>query len=301
MFGVPNTQSSGDRTTTLEEPGERPAERRMGQLAAIRTHLTSVVGVEDVHQHLRKITLGGGDLATFAPLGPDTFLYVLLPPPGRSTLTIDRGFTWEAWAQMADDERPVGAYYTLREWRPATAELDLLFVLHDPAGPASTWAASARHGDPVALWGPREAFAPPADATRYVLVADETGLPAVGAILDALPPGVRAVVVAECDRPDEHQPLPELDGVEVHWVHRNGRPAGTVPDLVLDAVRRLDLDPAGAYAWGGGESRTMTAVRKLLRSELGWPRERVSLVAYWRHADSPDDVDVDENDSDSDD
>ena len=31
----------------------------------------------------------------------------------------------------------------------------------------------------------------------------------------------------------------------------------------------------------------MTAVRKHVRRELGWPRERVSLVAYWRHADSP--------------
>ncbi len=73
----------------------------------------------------------------------------------------------------------------------------------------------------------------------------------------------------------------------MHWVHRDGRPAGTVSDLVLDAVRQLDLDPTVGYAWGGGESRTMTAVRKLLRGELGWPRERVSLVAYWRHADSP--------------
>ena len=31
----------------------------------------------------------------------------------------------------------------------------------------------------------------------------------------------------------------------------------------------------------------MTGVRKLLRGSLGWPRERVSLVAYWRHPDSP--------------
>ena len=31
----------------------------------------------------------------------------------------------------------------------------------------------------------------------------------------------------------------------------------------------------------------MTGVRKLLRRSLGWPRERVSLVAYWRHPDSP--------------
>ena len=60
-----------------------------------------------------------------------------------------------------------------------------------------------------------------------------------------------------------------------------------MPALLVDAVRELDLDPAGAYAWGGGESRAMTAVRTLLRRERGWTRQQVSLVAYWRHADSP--------------
>lgn len=269
------------------EPGETSAERQMRQLSTVRTFITSVVAVDDVHPHLRKITFGGGDLTTFAPLGADTFLYVLLPPPGRSELTIDAGFTWEAWGQMADDVRPVGAYYTLREWRPDVCELDMLFVLHDPAGPASAWAARAQPGDPVALWGPREAFTPPADATRFVLVADETGLPAVAAILDSLDASARIDVVAECEVPEEHQPLPAHPGATVHWVHRHGRPAGTAPELVLDAVRDLDLDPVGGYVWGGGEGRAMTAVRKLVRRELGWPRERVSLVAYWRHADSP--------------
>ncbi|NLV55321.1 MAG: siderophore-interacting protein, partial [Acidimicrobiales bacterium] len=41
------------------------------------------------------------------------------------------------------------------------------------------------------------------------------------------------------------------------------------------------------YVWGGGESRAMTAVRRYVRREIGLPREAVSLVAYWRHADSP--------------
>lgn len=276
------------------EDGETTAERQMRQLGAVRTFITSVVAVEDVHPHLRKITFGGGDLTTFRPLGADTFLYVLLPPTGRTELTIDANFSWEGWADMPDDVRPVGAYYTLRDWRPDTAELDMLFVLHDPAGPASGWAAQAKAGDPVALWGPREAFTPPPGATRFVLVADETGLPAVAAILDSLDPGARVDVVAECDRADEHQPLPDHPGTTVHWVHRDGRPAGTVPGFVLEQVGRLDLDPTGAYAWGGGESRTMTAVRKLLRRSLGWSREQVSLVAYWRHAESPVADDADE-------
>jgi NADPH-dependent ferric siderophore reductase len=259
----------------------------------IRTFLTTVRAVEDVHPHLRQITFGGGDLADFAPAGPDTFLYVLLPPAGRTGLTIDRGFTWEGYQQMPEPDRPLGAYYTLRRWRPEAAEVDLLFVLHGDTGAASAWAGRARPGDPVALWGPRTAWHPPADTDAYLLVADETGLPAVAAILESLPHEARVRVLAEVAGPDEEQPLPEAGpDTDVTWLHRDGAEAGTTT-LLADAVRALPPLGATTYAWGGGESRALTAVRKHLRHEVGLPRERVSLIAYWRHADHPPEPDDD--------
>ena len=48
-------------------PGTTSVERTMAEMSAIRTFLTEVVAVEDVHPHLRRITFGGGDLATFTP------------------------------------------------------------------------------------------------------------------------------------------------------------------------------------------------------------------------------------------
>lgn len=267
------------------EPGTTSAERVLAEMTAIRTMVTSVSAVEDLGPHLRQITFNGGDLATFTPLGPDTFLYVLLPPRGRGELTIDQTFTWEAYREMPEAERPVGAYYTLRRWRPEVAELDAHFVLHGDEGPASAWALVAEVGDPVALWGPRTSWAPPAGTTRYLLVADETGLPAVGAILEHLPDDVAVDVVAETGGPEDRPPLAERAGVTVHWLERGDAPAGTT-SLLVDAVRELDIDPDGLYAWGGAESRAVTAVRKLLRRERGCSREQVSMVGYWRHADS---------------
>lgn len=259
----------------------------------IRTFLTQVVAVEDVHPHLRQITFGGADLAAFEPIGPDTFLYVLLPPPGRTELTIDQGFTWEACFRMGDDVRPVGAYYTLRRWRPEAAEVDLLFVLHPvdgdhPGGHASRWAARAQVGDPVALWGPRTSWVPPVGTDGYVLVADDTGLPAAAAILELLPPGTPVELFAEVDALEERHPLPERDGAtRVHWVHRDGAAPGTTTALADAAVAHLragGVPGTAPYVWGGGESRIMTAVRKVVRHELGLAREQVSLIAYWRHA-----------------
>jgi NADPH-dependent ferric siderophore reductase len=268
----------------------------VAEMSTIRTFLTQVVRVEDVHPHLRRITFGGGDLATFCPLGPDTFLYVLLPPPGRDELTIDQSFSWEAVEHMPEADRPVGAYYTLRAWRPEQAELDMLFVLHGDTGPASAWAQRAAPGDPVALWGPREAYDPPAGTDWYLLVADETGLPAVARILESLPAGTTAKVVAEVGSAGERQPLPGGPAVDVTWLYRDGAEAGTTT-LLADAVRALPWPGGTPYVWGGGESRAMTKVRRYVRSELGLAREQASLVGYWRHPTgdgSPDDDALDD-------
>lgn len=255
--------------------------RAAAEAARIRTFLTEVVAVTDVGPHLRQITFGGGDLADFAPCGPDTFLYLLLPPPGRTELTVGRDFSWEQHARMDEAEKPVGAYYTLRRWRPEAAEVDVHLVLHGDEGPASAWAQGAEPGDPVALWGPRTAYHPPAGTDHLVLVADETGLPAVAVILEQLPEGWTAQVVAEVADASARQDLPSGPGIEVTWLHRDGLPPGT-PDLLVDAVRALPALPGTPYVWGGAESRAMTAVRRHVRDERGLAREAVSLVAYWR-------------------
>ena len=267
------------------EEGQTTAERQVAELAAIRTFLTTVSAVADVHPHLRRITFAGGDLATFAPAGPDTFCYVLLPPPGRTELTIDQSFTWEQYGTMGPDEQPVGAYYTVRAWRPETSELDMLFVLHGE-GHASSWAARATPGDPVALWGPRTGYHPPADTEWMLLAADETGLPAAAVILEQLPAGMPVRVLAEVADATEHQDLPIRDGVEVTWLHRDGAEAGTTT-LLPDAVAALDWPAGKPYVWGGGESRTMTVIRRHVRDQRGLDRASVSLVGYWRHPQSP--------------
>ena len=272
-------------------------DREVEALSLLTTYLTEVVAVSEVHPHLRQVTFGGGDLVNFESAGPDTFLYLLLPPPGRTELGIDQSFTWEAHARMPDEDKPVGNYYTVRRWRPEAAEIDVLMVLHDDhgdsdtGGHASRWAARAQVGDKVALWGPRTAYDPPAGTEHWVLVADETGLPAVAVIIEQLPEGATAHVLAEVADAAEHQELPERDGVTVTWLHRDGAAPGTT-SLLADAARELPTFDRPTYVWGGGESRAMTAVRRHVRDERGLGRGDVSLVAYWRHSTTTD-ADVD--------
>jgi NADPH-dependent ferric siderophore reductase len=264
---------------------ERADQEFVAEMAAIRTFVVEVVSVADVHRHLRRVVVRGDDLAGFTPTGPDTFVYVLLPPPGRDELTVDQTFTWEGFEQMPEADRPVGAYYTVREWNPASRELTMLMVRHGDSGPASAWVERAEAGLPLALWGPRTAYYPPAGTDWHLLVADDTGLPAVAAILESLPASAVAKVFAEVGDDAEHQDLPSSPTFDVTWLHR-GAPAGTTT-LLGDAVRAMPWPGGTPYVWGGGESRAMTAVRRFVRGEIGLPREAISLVAYWRHASSP--------------
>lgn len=253
---------------------------------ALKTFITTVTAVEEVHPHMRRITFAGDDLAEFEPVGPDSFLYLLVAPPGRTELGIGRDFTWTAYFGMPDDERPVGGYYTLVDWRPEARELVMHLMTHGDTGSAAAWVARAQVGDAAALWGPRTAYAPPADTTSFVLVADETGVPAASVIAAEVPDGVPVVAFLEVGSADERQPFPERDRHEVIWLHRDGADAGTTT-LLPDAVRAAAWPGGTPYVWGGGESRAMTAVRKYVRHEVGLPREAVSLVAYWRHDSSP--------------
>lgn len=279
---------------------------------AIPTHVTTVVRAERVSPTFRRLTFGGG-LERFASIAPDEFVYVLVPPPGRTELSVGTDFTWLGYYGIDEAERPVGAYYTVREHRPESGELDVDVFLHDEPGPASTWAATAGPGDPAALWGPRTAWEPPGDTDWWLLVADETGLPATARILRTLPSDAVARVFVEAVDEADVRALPAGPNVEVTWLgpaahHAAGfvaeRPADgdAAPwDALVDAVRATDLPEGTPYAWGGGESRALTALRKYLRKDVGLPRHRVSLVAYWRLAlvgvaaeDDPEDEDVDD-------
>jgi len=281
------TDATDEQTADVDEEALEQAdtaafqETQAPQLAAAATRVTEVAAVRDVVPGLREVTFRGGDLATFTPLSADTFLYLLLPPPARPDLVVDASFTWERAFAMPEEERPVGAYYTVRRWRPEVAEMDVWMVLHGDDGPASAWAARAQVGDRVALWGPRSAFVPPAGTDRLLLVADETGLPAVAAILEQRPAGQPAHVIAEVEDEAHQPPLPLDDAVTVEWVHRRGAAPGTTT-LLLDAVVALPPLQGTPYVWGGAESRTLTKVRKEIRVNRGLPREQVSLVGYWR-------------------
>ena len=137
----------------------------------------------------------------------------------------------------------------------------------------------ASSGDPVALWGPRRGFRVPDDAMHVVFVADETGFAAVAAVLGGLSADCRATVVLECVDAGHRPSLPDHPGLEVIWVDRGDDPPG-LRNRLLETVMSSTI--AVDAAFGAGESRQISAVRRHVRRVLGVPASRVLMTGYWR-------------------
>jgi NADPH-dependent ferric siderophore reductase len=178
--------------------------------------------------------------------------------------------------------------FTVRAHRPEAAEIDVDFFLHGDVGRASAWATRAETGEPVGFAGPRMHWQRDGETTWTVLAADETGLPALLAILETLPPGHRAIALAEIHDDGERQPVETEADVELQWLAREGRPPGTTT-LLADAAARLPLPDGPGRAWGGGEALAMRGVRDALRA-AGLPRGSMDVMGYWKHRSTPDDV-----------
>lgn len=248
----------------------------------LKNFLARVIRSERISPRMHRLTIGGGDLGNFVSAAADQFITLILPQPGQERPLIDPAtFTWEIYRTMPEETRPIVRNYTARHHRPEVAEIDVDFVIHGDGGPASHWALGAQPGDQLAIWGPRMAYAPPEGTTWQLLCADDTGLPAVAAILEDLAPGERAIAFVEIADAAEEQSLISAGEVTINWLHRNGLPAGE-GDLLIDAVRAAAFPPGAVYAWGGGERRLMATIRKHLQDERGVPTGAISFINYWR-------------------
>jgi NADPH-dependent ferric siderophore reductase len=231
-----------------------------------------------VTPHLVRVVLGGEGLAGFgAGEFTDHYVKLIFPPPGAPY-----GLPVDPEAVEAAQPReiwPVTRAYTVRAWDPASGELTVDVVHHGDEGIAPVWAAAARPGDRISLFGPGGAYAPAPDADWHLLVGDQSALPAIAATMEALPTGAAAVVVVLVAGPEEEQPLVTAADVSLTWVHGDGASV----DAVVEAVRAATERGGDVHAFVHGEADMVRAVRRHLRIERGVPRERLSASGYWRY------------------
>jgi NADPH-dependent ferric siderophore reductase len=181
-----------------------------------------------------RVTFTGDDLASFAAIGLDQRIKIVLPIPGHGFTDLPEGpELWSAWRSLPDELRNPIRTYTIRSFRPDARELDIDFVDHGAVGPASRWVAQATVGDELRIVGAALPESPddlpsgavefdPTRGGRLLLAGDETAAPAICAILEALDVTAIGHVFIEVPTDDDRLPVNAPSGVEVRWVARNG-------------------------------------------------------------------------------
>jgi NADPH-dependent ferric siderophore reductase len=260
-----------------------------------------VADASRVTPHMARVTFTGDDLADLTCTGPDQQVKLYFPKPGQAVPrlpapVLDFGRWYGAFTAIPEVERPWMRSYTIRAHHPRGQLIEVDFVLHDDAGPATRWARTARPGDTLGMFGPSPMFARrvPLDesiagADWLLLAGDEAALPAIGTIVESLPEGARAVAYVEVRDAAEEQRLATRGDVTVHWLHRGAAPAGPGGPL-LDAVRGAEFPPGAVFAWLAGEASVVRTLRRHLVAERGVERRSIDFSGYWRHRLTQDDA-----------
>lgn len=239
----------------------------------IKRRRLQVLRVVDLTPRMRRITVGGPELAGFVSLGTDDHVKLFFPSSAEEHAALE---TFDPSAGKDQGPLPPMRDYTPRRYDLDTLELDLDFVLHGD-GPAATWAAQARPGQYLNIGGPRGSMIVPDIFDSYLLIGDETALPAIARRLEGLAPNRRALVVIEVANGAEQQVLQSPAQVHVIWVLREGR-----QDSLLTTVRHLDMPGGKLYAWVATESKVSRQIRKVLLEEKGLDQAFVKAVGYWK-------------------
>lgn len=241
---------------TSEAPRHAPT--RMRQEPKRRT--LTVVALLDITPRMRRIVFTSPELADFSSPGPDDHIKVFLPDPSEP-----------GGMAMRD--------YTPRAFDPVARTLVIDFALHE-SGPATNWARAAHPGARLTIGGPRGSVVVPDDFDHYLLIGDETALPAIGRRLESLRPGVPVTALMVVEGPEEVQTFETAAALRPGWVFRRGSTADDAT-LLRDALAGWVAPPGDGYLWIAAEAAVARAVRDYMVEQRGQPREWMKSSGYW--------------------
>lgn len=221
-----------------------------------------VLETEQVTPRMRKIRIGGEALAG------------LKWTPGQHVrLAVNDIFAARTWlrGEIANALRT----YSIWHHDPTRQTIELIGFDHGGDGPGTTWIRNARPGQEIAFTKPEGSLVV-RPAPYHLFAGEETASVAFGAMLRALPEDEVVFGAVEADGPGDHLDLPR----ELTRVCRDGASAAS-SELLVEAVRKLDLPDEPGVAYLAGEARTIQAVRAHLVRERGWQRGDVRTKPFW--------------------
>lgn len=216
-----------------------------------------VLAVERLTLHMIRVTLGGPELAGFTSPSPDDHIKIFVPDLGGA---------------------PTRRDYTPRHYDPQTGTLLLDFVNHH-GGPAAAWARAAKPGDRLEIGGPRGSQIMSGPIDHWLLIGDETALPAIGRRVEELPAQTPVTTLVAVPGPEDEQVFTTAARHVSHWVHRSMDQADDAT-AILAVLKTLEI-PERTFIWVGVEAHVAKTVRQYLLDERRILPRWIKASGYW--------------------
>ncbi len=227
-----------------------------------------------------RVSFTGPELDDFASTGPADHVKLFFPHPLTGELVAPTAVGPEASGIVRPEVPMFPRDFTPLNVREDVATgmrvFDVDFLQHPDAGPASAWAASARSGDRLVAVGPRGSVSAPQGADKLLCIVDASALPATGRFIASVPAATDIEIVADI-------PLADLDWAEQYLRETGGRAIDVMPayGTLAEAAADMGVDE-GTFLFAAGEATRLIPLRRLLKYELGTPREQYALSGYWK-------------------
>ncbi|MFK4122594.1 siderophore-interacting protein [Streptomyces longwoodensis] len=232
-----------------------------------------VVEVKPLTPRIVAMVFAGESLASFAEPAPTAHIKLFLPDAegniARPVVGLDGRLEWP-------DGRPTMRTYTPRRFDAEAGTLEVWFVLHND-GPAAQWAAQAKPGSRAAIGGPGGRFFVDPTAALWWIGGDESALPAIATLLEALPDDVTGQIHLEVEDAGSRVDLPVPAGFEVTWHDSVGEPGA----VLVDALRKARIGDE-THIWIACEASAVRKARSYILDDRALPRPHVTTRGYWR-------------------
>ncbi|MFT4236018.1 MAG: ATP-binding cassette domain-containing protein [Microbacterium sp.] len=227
------------------------------RVSGAKDHEIEVTGAEMLTPHFRRVRFRTDSLFDEVENTPTAWIRIWFPAADGRDFEYQRA-------------------YTFSELNLDAGTFALDFVLHEPAGPASTWAKQAEAGQTLSATSlGSSSFEVPDEAPAgYLLIGDTAAIPAFSSIMRTVPADIPIeAYIEQHSSEDALIPLADHPRASIHWVPRDGT------ESLAAAIEARDW--SDWHAWVTPETGSLKHLRTRLKDEFGFPKAELHAQAYW--------------------
>lgn len=238
----------------------------------IKMRMLQVLRTEWITPYLVSVILTGNELDEFISASFDDHVKLFFPALGQSKPVLPH-FNANGSLDKSSMLEVISRDFTPVHYDALKQELEIQFVIHG-AGQASTWAAQAKPGDFLGVGGPKGSLLIPMQFDWFLMMGDETAIPAISRRLAELPAEAQVTVMIELEHPESQFNFVSAARVELFWLHQQ--------QTLQQQLATWSLPPGEGFVWAAGESLSMREIYAQLINKYSIDKSRLRISSYWK-------------------